>query len=137
MALAKKALLAMSRQCSLLGIRDAALQCKLFYTLVLPVLSYSCKGWGVDTKFGAAAEALHRDLLRRLLGVRKFSANHMVLAELDCFPPQIHFWQQSLRYHHRTIALDIVRLVKLAMIDGFALDQTVGSIIQAVFCMVS
>ena len=37
---------------------------------------------------------------------------------------QIHFWQQILRYHHRTIALDNVRLVKLAMVDGFALDQT-------------
>ena len=48
----------------------------------------------------------------------------MVLAELGRFPSQIHFWQQILRYHHRTIALDNVRLVKLAMVDGFALDQT-------------
>ena len=58
----------------------------------------------------AAAEALHRDFLRRLLGVRKSTANHMVLAELGRFPLQIHFWQQILRYHHRTIALDNVRL---------------------------
>ncbi|DBA87965.1 TPA: hypothetical protein ACH3X1_004950 [Trebouxia sp. C0004] len=59
-----------------------------------------------------------------LLGVRKFTANYMVLAELGRFPLQIHFWQQILRYHHRTLALDNVRLVKLAMVDGFALDQT-------------
>ncbi len=48
----------------------------------------------------------------------------MVLAELDRFPLQYHFWQQILRHHHRTIALDNVRLVKPAMVDGFALDQT-------------
>ena len=62
--------------------------------------------------------------LRRLLGVRKSTANHMVLAELGRFPLQVHFWQQILRYHHRTIALDNVRPVKLAMVDGFALHQT-------------
>ena len=55
---------------------------------------------------------------RRLLGVRMSTANHMVLAELGRFPLQI------LRYHHKTIALDNVRLVKLAMVDGFALNQT-------------
>ncbi len=48
----------------------------------------------------------------------------MVLAELGRFPLQVHFWQQILRYHHRTIALDDVRLVKLTMVDGFALHQT-------------
>ena len=29
-----------------------------------------------------------------------------------------------LRYHHRTIALDNARLVKVAMVDGFAVGQT-------------
>ena len=48
----------------------------------------------------------------------------MILAALGHFPLQIHFWQQILRYHHRTIALDNVQLVKLAMVDGFALNQT-------------
>ncbi len=48
----------------------------------------------------------------------------MVLAEMRRFPIQIQFWQQILRYRHRTIVLDDVRLVKLAMIGNFALDQT-------------
>ena len=43
---------------------------------------------------------------------------------LSRFPLQIHFWQQILRYHHRTIALDNMRLIKLATVDGFALDRT-------------
>ncbi len=35
----------------------------------------------------------------------------------------LSLWQQILRYHHRTIALDNVRLIKLAMVDGFALEM--------------
>ena len=57
-------------------------QYELFDTVVLPILSYVCKVWGVDTKCNAATEALHQDFLRRLLGVRKSTANHMVSAEL-------------------------------------------------------
>ena len=48
----------------------------------------------------------------------------MVLAELGRFPLQVHFWQHILRYHHRTIALNNARHVKLALFNGFALDQT-------------
>ena len=47
----------------------------------------------------------------------------MVLAELGRFPLQIHFWQRTLHFHRRTIALDNVRLVRLAMVDGFVIDQ--------------
>ena len=47
LAVARKALFAMRRRCALLGIRDPALQCKLFDTLVLPILSYGCEVWGV------------------------------------------------------------------------------------------
>ncbi len=78
----------------------------------------------MDTKCGAAAETLHRDFLRRLLGVRKSAANQMVLAELGRFLLQVHFWQHILRYHYKTIASDNVRLVKLATVDGLALNQT-------------
>ena len=73
----------------------------------------------------------------------------MALADLR-FPLQVHFRQPILHYHHRTVgkdypfwgqfiekpsiipgcpvnrtvALDNVHLVELAMVDGFALDQT-------------
>ena len=42
----------------------------------------------------------------------------MVLAELGRFLLQIHFWQQILRYHHRTMTLDNMRLVKLATVPN-------------------
>ena len=116
----------MRRRCALLGLRDPALQCKLFDTLVLPILSYGCEVWSVDAKRGVAAETLHKGLLKSLLSVRNSVATHMVYAELGRFPLQIHFLQQILRYHHtiRTIALDSVRLVKLAVVGGFAIGQT-------------
>ena len=77
----------------------------------------------VDAKCGAAAEALHKGFWKSLLGVRKSIATHTVLSKLGRFPLQIRFLQRILRYHHRTIALDTVRLVKLAMVDGFVIDQ--------------
>jgi len=54
-----------------------------------------------------------------LLGVRKSTTTHIVLAEFGRFPLQIHFWQQILRYHNRVGALPNSRLDKLALIDGF------------------
>lgn len=44
---------------------------------------------------------------------------------LGRFPLQVHVWQQILRCHHSTIALDNIDvcLTKLGTVDGFALDQ--------------
>ena len=121
-AAARKAMFAMRRRCALLGIRDPAMQCKLFDTLVLPILSYACEVWAVNTNVGEAAEVLHRSFLKHLLGVRICTANEIALAEFGRFPLQVHFWQQILRYHHRVVALDNSRLVKLAMVDGCTLS---------------
>ena len=57
----------------------------------------------------------------------------MVLAELGCFPLQVHLWQQILRHHHRTIALDNVRLLSLQWLMALLWirqqSKAVGSII--------
>ena len=55
-------------------------------------------------------------------GVRICTANEIALAEFGRFPLQVHFWQQILRYHHRAVALDNSRLVKLAIVDGCTLS---------------
>ena len=119
MAVARKALFAMRRCCALLGIRGPALQCKLFDTLVLPILSYGCEVLGVDAKHGAAAEALQKGLMKSLLGVRKPVATHMVLAEFCHFLLQFHFWLRILHHHHRQCTS-----CQLAMDDGFAIGQS-------------
>ena len=82
-AAARKAMFAMRRRCALLGIRDPALQCKLFDTLVLPILSYGAEVWGVP---GSFVEAVHKNFLKHWLGIRKSTTNEIVLAELGCFP---------------------------------------------------
>ena len=111
-----------------MGIRDPALQCKLFDTLVLPILSYGVEVWGVKSSLGAAAELLHRSFLKSLLGIRKSTSNEIVLAELGRYPLQICFWQQILKYHRRTFGLDDTRLVSLAMMDGFTFSGGVAGV---------
>ena len=123
-AAARKAMFAMRRRCALLGIRDPAMQCKLFDTLVLPILSYACEVWAVTPNVGEAAEVLRRTFLMHMSGVRTCTANEIVLAEFGRFPLQVHFWQQVLRYHHRVVALDNHCLVKLAMVDGCSLSAS-------------
>ncbi len=86
----------MNRRCAILPISDPELRCKLFDSLVLPILSYASEVWGVDEKIGDAAELLHRKFLRQ-----DSTANVIVLAELGRFPLCFHWWRQILRYHNR------------------------------------
>ncbi len=79
---AKKAMHAMNRRGAILPISDPEQRCKLFDSLVLPILSYASEVWGVDEKLGEAAELLHRQFLKHILGVRDSTANIIVLAEL-------------------------------------------------------
>jgi len=113
--------------CTPMGIRDPALQCKLFDTLVLPIVSYAVEVWGVKRSYGEAAEVLHKSFLKHLLGIWKSTANEIVLAEFGHFLLQMHFLQQILRYHHRTVGLDSTRLVTFAMMEGFNF-QTDGTV---------
>ena len=124
---ARKAMFAMRRRCAEVGIRDPALQCKLFDNLVLPILSYGVEVWGMKSSLGEAAEVLHRSFLKSLLEIRKSTSNEVALAELGRYPLQIRFWQQILKYYQRTFGLDDTRLVSLAMMDGLTFsDRTVG-----------
>ena len=82
---------------------------------------------------------LHRSFRKHLLGVRMSTANKIVLAEFGRFPMQIHYWPQILRYHLQSssvIHCDNSRLVKLAMVDGCALDanQSVTAATMATLC---
>ena len=51
--------------CAWLGNRDPVLQCKLFDTLVLSILSYGCEASAVNSQVGETAELLQRDFLKR------------------------------------------------------------------------
>ena len=70
-----------------------------------------------DKKAGAAAEQLHRQFLKRMLGLRDSIADVIVLAECGHFPLQFHYWQQILRYHNRANKMSDTRLVRCAFLD--------------------
>ena len=62
------------------------------------------------------------------------SERDVVLAEFGRFQLQVPFWQQILRDHHRTVALDNV---KLALVSGYTLgaDQAVTAAIKGWHCL--
>ena len=120
---ARKAVHAMKRRCAHLHIRDPAMQCRLFNSLVLPILSYASEVWAVDPKLGEAAEKLHRQFLKQLLHIRNSTATEIVLAEFGRYPLQVHFWQQILRFHNWVLQLDNSRYVKLALVYGAELKD--------------
>ena len=116
---ASKAMHAMNRRCAFLHISDPIQRCKLFDSLVLPILSHAGEVWAVDEGVGEAAEQLHRRFLKHVLGVRDSTANLVVLAEFGRHPLCFHWWQQILRYHNRINSLsDDERLIKCAFVEG-------------------
>ena len=121
MQLGKRSLLC--RGAAHIYTRNPAPQCKLFDSLVKPILSYASGFWAVDPQAGASAEKLHRQFLKQLLRVRNSTTNKMVLAEFGRYPLQTHYWQQVLRFHNRAIKMPDSCLVKLAMIDGVQLQD--------------
>ena len=104
---ARKAVYALKPRCAHLHIRDPAMQCRLFNSLVL--LSYASEVRAVDPKLGEDAEKLHRQFYKQLLHI---------IAKFGRHPLQIHFWQQILHFHNRVLQLDNKRYVRCALIIG-------------------
>ena len=62
-------------------ISDPKQCCKLFDSLVLPILSYASEVWAVDGKVGESAEQLQKQFLKHVLGIRGNTATPIVLAD--------------------------------------------------------
>ena len=84
----ERAQLALFSRCAELGIGDPALRMQLWDSLVQPTLLYGVEFWGtMDIGKGVlAGDLLHRDFLRRLLGVHSGTPNMAVLAEVGRYP---------------------------------------------------
>ena len=120
-----RAMLAMLRRCRELGIDDPQLQVKLFDALVQPVMMYAVELWGASGvhKGELAGDLVHRDFLRRLLGVRAGTPNMAVLAEVGRYPLQVFAAQMLLRYWNRLVGMDASRLPKRAFVVSAALAR--------------
>jgi hypothetical protein len=64
------------------------LQLKLFDSIVLPILTYSCEVWGFENC--VEIEKVHLRLCKKILKVRQTTSNYMVYGELGRYPLNIH-----------------------------------------------
>ena len=64
------------------------LQLKLFDSIVLPILTYSCKVWGFENC--AEIEKVHLRFCKKILKVKQTTSNYMVYEELGRYPLNIY-----------------------------------------------
>ena len=79
------------------------LQLKLFDSIVLPILTYSCEVWGFENC--AEIEKVHLRFCKKILKVRQTTSNYMVYGKLGRYPLNIHsnvrmigFWLKLTNY---------------------------------------
>ena len=118
---AKMAMFGLQHRCQQLRIHDPVLKCKLFDTLVQPILCYCCEVWSI-TGSRAALEGMERiqvGFLKILLGVQVHTKTLHVLAEFGRYPLQITWQSQAAKYMQRLESLPDDRILKQAFVaDG-------------------
>jgi sorting nexin-29 len=137
---AKAAMHGMFRRCYELGIHNVGMQCRLFDTLVQPVLNYGCEVWGADFLRRAAAvqgkgeaEMLHFNFLRQSLGVRKSTTNAVMLRECNRCHVNVAWLKQALGFYNRVIkrmADDVTKHAVKEDINGDAKGSWANCIIK-------
>ena len=83
---ANKALHAMHRQARAEQICSPIVLCRMFDTLIFPIMAYGCEVWGFHTDLLDKADRMHTDFLKRILGLPGRTDTWSVLAELNRQP---------------------------------------------------
>ena len=106
----RRSMAALRYRCAQLGITQPALIAKLFDTTVVSTLGYGIELWGPGYLLRDAvltqkdgAEVLHREFLRRVLGVRHTTPNLVTYAEFGRFPLR-YFWQKQVYSFWRRVS---------------------------------
>ena len=105
----------------------AALACKIFHTMISPILTHNSEIWGVYAKpdfktwDGSQVEKAHLQLCRRYLEVNNKASNIACRAELGRFPLNITINQEILKYILYIQSKDEESLVKQAFLMSFDL----------------
>lgn len=108
--------LGLQRRCQQLSIHDPTLKCKLFDTLVRPILCYCCEVWSVlgnDTAL-AELERVQVGFLKFLLGVQMHTKTTHIMAEFGRYPLKLMWQSQSARYLQHLEDLPPDRVLKQA-----------------------
>lgn len=119
-----RALHAMRRRCTELGLISPTLHMRMFDTMVLPVLSYGAEIWAPQLVAAAqecANSRVQLSFLRQMLGVRQSTASLVVLAETGRKPLAVHWSLQLARFWNTLLAADEGSLVQRALADSIAL----------------
>ena len=109
------ALYSMMRRCNELDIHNVYIKCRLFDSLVRPILSYGSEIWGpailskgsmgfVETGFQKDLEQLHKGFLRMCLGVRKTISEVVLMTELRREPLAFGLLESSLRFWNKIMS---------------------------------
>ena len=120
------ALFSLSRHTSLSKLK-AALACKIFDTMISPILTYNSEIWGVYAKpdfktwDGSQIEKAHLQFCKRYLEVNNKASNIACRAELGRFPLNITINQKILKYILYIQSKDEESLVKQAFLMSFDL----------------
>ena len=128
----RRAMFAMLRRCTALGIDNVHVKCHLFDHLVVPILCYGCEIWGADiikscrnledSRQVKEIEKMHRKFLKICLGVRDSTPDGIVMYELRRQPIIIKIVKQIFNFWNRIqVRDDDEDLVKMAMRDNWNL----------------
>ena len=125
---AKRAMFGLQRRCQQLHIHDPVLKCKLFDTLVKPILCYCCEVWSIHA-CKSALESLERievGFLKALLGVQVHTKTLHVLAEFGRYPLHLVWHKQAANYLMRLESMATDRTLKQAFLADCRLPDSVS-----------
>ena len=77
------------------------IQCKLFESMVIPVILYGCEIWGFQ--YIKLLEIFYRKFLKKVLKLRPSTSNCMVYGEVGKLPLQIYVDKELISYWLRIL----------------------------------
>lgn len=125
---ARRAMFGVQSRCQQLHIHDPVLKCKLFDTLVKPILSYCCEVWS-SMACKTALDSLERleiGFLKVLLGVQVHTKTLHVLAEFGRYPLHLTWHKQAANCLRRLETMSPDRLLKQAFLADCRLPDNVS-----------
>ena len=121
-----RAVHATRRRCADLGLHSAAVQLRLFDTMVLPALSYGAEIWApqlIAAGNRCAATRIHHAFLRQLLGVRQSTPALVLLAETRQRPLAARWAAPLARFWNSVLDGEEDSLARRALADSCALAE--------------
>jgi hypothetical protein len=120
LAVARSALFAMMRQAKAEDIADPIILCRMFDTLVAPILLYGSEAWGFNNALVEGANRLHMGFLKRLLGVPVSTDTWVVLTELGRTPMAHRILERQCAFWNRLVQVRVPRLLAHAARESVA-----------------